>query len=56
MNDEDRAKIVTNYYRASGALLEIGRIKNIPDELLQLTIMASKATENIINYINSHRE
>ena len=56
MNQEDRTKVVTNYYKASSALMEIGTTKDIPDELLQLTIKASNATAKIIDFINSHRE
>lgn len=56
MNQDDRTKIVTNYYRASSALMEIGTTKDIPEELKQLAVKASSATARIIDYINAHRE
>lgn len=56
MNQEDRTKVVTNYYKASSALMEIGTTENIPDELLQLAMQASNATVKIIDFINSHKE
>lgn len=56
MNQEDRSKVVTNYYKASSALMEIGTTDNIPEELKQLAINASSATVKIIDYINSHKE
>lgn len=56
MNQEDRTKVVTNYYRASNALMEIGTTDNIPEELKQLAIKASAATSRIIDFINSHKE
>ncbi|MFT9496354.1 hypothetical protein [Anaerosolibacter sp.] len=56
MNQEDRAKVVENYYKATNALMEIGTTDNIPEELKQLAINASCATTKIIDYINSHRE
>lgn|GEM_PF-6324396 len=55
MNQEDRTKVVTNYYKASNALMEIGTIENIPEELKQLAINASSATMKIIDYINSQK-
>jgi ADP-ribose pyrophosphatase YjhB (NUDIX family) len=51
----DRARIVENYYKASGALMELGTTKNIPPELLQLSLDASAATLKIINYINENK-
>lgn len=56
MNKVDREKVLTNYYRASSALMEIGTTQNIPEELKELAIDASAATLRIINYINSHKE
>jgi hypothetical protein len=56
MHREDRANVVMNYYKASGALMEIGIMDNIPEELKQLVVNASSATMKIIDYINSHRE
>lgn len=56
MHREDIANVFTNYYKASGALMEIGTMKNLPEELKQLVINASSATMAIIDYINSHRK
>jgi hypothetical protein len=56
MNDKDRSIVLTNYYRASKALMLIGIIDNIPDELKQITVKASAATERIIDYVNKHRD
>jgi hypothetical protein len=56
MNQCDRSKIVENYYKASGALMEIGTIENIPEDLKQLVINASSATIKIIDYINENRQ
>jgi hypothetical protein len=56
MNQEVRAVVVTNYYRASGALMEIGTTKDIPEDLKKLCINASVATTKIIDYINTHNE
>lgn len=56
MNEEDRIKVVENYYRASNALIEIGGIYDLPEELMQLTINASSALLKIVYYLNTHRE
>jgi hypothetical protein len=56
MNQEGRTKVVTNYYRASSALMEIGTTEDIPEDLKKLCINASVATAKIINYINTHKE
>lgn len=56
LNRDDREKVVTNYYKASNALMEIGTTENIPEELKQLAIKASSSTMRIIDYINSHRD
>jgi len=53
---EYRAKVITNYYIASNALLEIGTTDNIPRELMELSIKASMATTKIIDFINEHKE
>ena len=51
----DRDRVVTNYYKAANALMEIGTTPNIPEELKQLAINASSQTIKIINYINNHK-
>ena len=56
MKIEDRAKVITNYYRALNALMEIGTTKDIPEELKQLSINASSATIKIIDYINKENK
>lgn len=56
MNQEDRIRVVTNYYKASNALMEIGTTDNISDELKLLAIKASSATTKIIDFVNSHKE
>jgi hypothetical protein len=53
MTSEQRVKVVTNYYKASTALMEIGTIDNLPTELLRLTIQASVATSKIVDFINN---
>ena len=40
--------MLTNYYRASSALMEIGTTENIPEELNELAINASAETLRII--------
>ena len=56
MNQEDRSKVVMNYYKATSALMEIGTTEGIPEELRQLAINASSATTKIIDYVNFHKE
>lgn len=51
----DKSKVVSNYYKASNALMEIGMTENVPEELKQLAINASRDTIKIIDYINNHR-
>jgi hypothetical protein len=55
MKEFDRSKVVMNYYKASSALMEIGTTQNLPSELLELSLNASRATIKIIDYINAHR-
>ena len=50
----DRKSVVENYYRASTALMEIGTTKNLPCDLKEICINASRATIQIIDYINNH--
>lgn len=55
MNEKDIERIVTNYYKASSALMEIGITDGISSELRALAIKASCATTKIIDYINANK-
>lgn len=56
MTQADREKVITNYYKATSALMEIGIAESIPEELRWLAIDASAKATMIIDYINSHKE
>ena len=56
MDQKTHTIVVTNYYRANNALSEIGMCKDIPEELKEIVLEASRATIKIIDYINNHKE
>ena len=56
MNEKDTEKVVTNYYKATNALIEIGTMEGISNELKNLAINASPEVRKIIDYINANKK
>ncbi len=56
MKTETRVTVITNYYRATNALMEIGIIEDLPEELKDITLDASRATLKIINWVNDNKD
>lgn len=55
MTTDARTKVLTNYYRASEALLEIGTMADLPEELRQLAAEAYAATMKIMKKVNASK-
>ena len=55
MEKYNRELVITNYYMASNALMEIGISENLPKELDEIVLRASREVVKILNYINENR-
>jgi len=52
MEKYNKESVVTNYYTAQNAIMNIGIMEDIPEELHGLCINASVAISKIVDYIN----
>lgn len=48
--------VIENYYRASNALMNIGTMEGISEELRDICAKASNATYKIIGYVNDNKD